>query len=74
MTKDANDVHRELGTDAARALADSLPDLNFDTPTPKEEGNGLAVATLAPLKFSRIINPADWEGLSPPPREWIVPD
>jgi hypothetical protein len=24
--------------------------------------------------FSRIINPADWEGLPVPPREWIVPD
>jgi RecA-family ATPase len=24
--------------------------------------------------FSRIINPADWEGLPIPPREWIVPD
>jgi RecA-family ATPase len=24
--------------------------------------------------FSRIINPAEWEGLPVPPREWIVPD
>src|ERR1019366_3112527 len=24
--------------------------------------------------FSRIINPADWEGLAVPPREWIVVD
>jgi RecA-family ATPase len=24
--------------------------------------------------FRRIINPADWEGLPIPPREWIVPD
>jgi Mrp family chromosome partitioning ATPase len=24
--------------------------------------------------FRRIINPADWEGVTVPPREWIVPD
>jgi AAA domain len=24
--------------------------------------------------FRRIINPADWEGVPVPPREWIVPD
>jgi RecA-family ATPase len=24
--------------------------------------------------FSRIINPAEWEGLPVPPREWIVAD
>jgi hypothetical protein len=24
-------------------------------------------------KFRHIINPADWEGLPVPPREWIVP-
>jgi AAA domain-containing protein len=24
--------------------------------------------------FSRIINPAEWEGLPVPPRKWIVPD
>jgi RecA-family ATPase len=38
----------------------------------KAEGNGLAAATLVPPKFRRIINPADWEGTAPPPREWIV--
>jgi RecA-family ATPase len=27
-----------------------------------------------PPAFSRIINPADWEGLPVPPRKWIVPD
>ncbi len=27
-----------------------------------------------PLSFKRIINPADWEGLPVPTREWIVPD
>jgi RecA-family ATPase len=48
--------------------------LNFDTPAPKEECNGLAAATLVPPKFRRIINPADWEGTAPPPREWIVSD
>jgi D5 N terminal like len=42
MTKDANDIHRELGTDAARALADSLPDILFETEeAPKAaRGNG----------------------------------
>ena len=29
---------------------------------------------LAPPKLRLIINPADWEGLPVPPREWIVPD
>jgi hypothetical protein len=24
--------------------------------------------------FRQIINPADWEGVPVPPREWIVPD
>jgi hypothetical protein len=43
MTKDANDIHRELGTDAARALADDLPDISFETEeAPKAaRGNGL---------------------------------
>jgi hypothetical protein len=46
MTKDANDIHRELGTDAARALADSLPDIPFATEeAPKaSRGNGLVAA------------------------------
>jgi archaellum biogenesis ATPase FlaH len=74
MAKDANDVHRELGIEGLRKHGDSLPDLDFDTPAPKEEGNGLATATLAPPKLRRIINPAVWEGLPVPPREWIVPD
>jgi AAA domain len=26
------------------------------------------------VTFRRIINPANWEGLPIPPREWIVPD
>ncbi|HEV7910051.1 MAG TPA: AAA family ATPase [Methylocella sp.] len=73
MARDANDVHRELGIDGLRKHGDSLPDLDFDTPAPKEEGNGLATATLVPAKFRRLINPADWEGLPVPPREWIVP-
>jgi hypothetical protein len=29
-------------------------------------------AAAASPKFRRIINPADWEGLPVPPREWIV--
>ena len=29
--------------------------------------------TAAPPTFRRIINPAEWEGLPIPPREWIVP-
>jgi RecA-family ATPase len=28
----------------------------------------------APARFGRVINPADWEGLPVPPREWIVID
>jgi putative DNA primase/helicase len=46
MTKDANDIHRELGTDAARALADSLPDISFEMDeAPKvSRGNGLDAA------------------------------
>jgi RecA-family ATPase len=34
----------------------------------RRNGHGEAVPT-----FRRIINPADWEGLPIPPREWIVP-
>jgi RecA-family ATPase len=30
-------------------------------------------ARTQPLKFRRIINPAEWEGLPVPEREWIVP-
>jgi RecA-family ATPase len=30
-------------------------------------------ARAQPPKFRRIINPADWEGLPVPPREWIAP-
>ena len=41
MAMDANDVHRELGIDGLRKHGDSLPDLDFDTPAPKEQGNGL---------------------------------
>lgn len=42
-------------------------------PAAKAKGNGLAEAAQEPPKFRRIINPADWEGLPVPPREWIVP-
>jgi AAA domain len=36
---DANDVHRKLGTDAARAVTDRLPDIDFED-KPKARGNG----------------------------------
>src|SRR5580704_16868494 len=36
---DANDVHRKLGTAAARALTDRLPDIDFED-KPKARGNG----------------------------------
>jgi hypothetical protein len=42
--KDANDVHGELGIDGLRKHGDSLPDLNFYAPEPKEQGNGLDTA------------------------------
>src|ERR1700730_16328961 len=35
--------------------------------------NGPDARAPQPPKFRRIINPADWEGLPVPPREWIVP-
>jgi len=35
--------------------------------------NGPDPRATAPPKFRCIINPADWEGLPVPPREWIVP-
>jgi putative DNA primase/helicase len=40
MTRDANDVHRELGIDGLREIGDSLPDLDFKEPVPKVKGNG----------------------------------
>lgn len=36
--------------------------------------NAPDAASARPSSFTRIINPADWEGLPVPPREWIVPD
>ena len=35
--------------------------------------NGPDARAPQPPKFRRIINPADWEGLPVPEREWIVP-
>ena len=35
--------------------------------------NGPDAGAPQPPKFRRIINPAEWEGLPVPPREWIVP-
>ena len=31
-------------------------------------------ASDTPICFKRIINPADWDGLPVPPREWVVPE
>jgi hypothetical protein len=38
MTRDANDVHRELGIDGLREIGDSLPDLDFKEPTQRANG------------------------------------
>lgn len=40
---------------------------------PGELRNGPDARAPQPPKFRHIINPADWEGLPVPPREWIVP-
>ena len=40
---DANDIHRQLGTDAARALTDRLPDIEFED---KAHSNGMRGAGL----------------------------
>jgi RecA-family ATPase len=38
----------------------------------------MAVASMGEVaqqpKFARIINPADWQGIEIPERQWIVPD
>jgi hypothetical protein len=47
---------------------------NLDYFPPGEPwSNGPDARAPQPPKFRRIINPADWEGLPVPPREWIVP-
>lgn len=47
---------------------------HFDYEPPGEPWpNGPAALAPQPPKFRRIINPADWEDLPAPPREWIVP-
>ena len=48
------------------AAMDSLGDIHT-------RPNGPDARASKPQKFRHIINPADWEGLPVPPREWIVP-
>lgn len=48
---------------------DSLIDFGEPVDLTKRE-----VEDVRPPSFKRIINPADWEGLPVPPREWIVRD
>jgi RecA-family ATPase len=42
-------------------------DLDYFPPEPWRKG-------ATPAKFRRVINPAEWEGLPVPEREWIVPN
>src|SRR5262245_53573159 len=53
----------------AFAKASSYDDWAKQNPTANGQDN-----TPAPPKFSRIINPADWENVPIPARYWTVPD
>lgn len=84
---DANDIHRQLGTDAARALTDTLPDIEFEDKA-KARGNGRLEVNSEAFARNRTqqgeqppapivlhgFNPADWEGKKAPSRKSIVPD
>lgn len=57
MTKDVNDIHRELGTDAARALVDRLPDLDLGEPVPPNGDARAARGTSPPERAQRTPKP-----------------
>ncbi len=48
-------------------------DLDYFPPPGEPWPKGLDARAQKPPKFRRIINPAEWEGLPVPEREWIVP-
>jgi RecA-family ATPase len=82
MKRDLNDILREEGIEALRAKLGSAPTIDqdaygygdgFNGPLPDDYGD----TTTTPADYApqlRIINPADWEGVPVPTREWIVPD
>src|ERR1700730_14801464 len=82
MTRDANDVHRELGIDGLREIGDSLPDLDFNGPAPSEKGNGLDTAARQQEGQERTLQAPNLIGITLPrfqnveipSRKWIVPN
>ncbi len=73
-----------VGIATIRRIEPKAMDRQHDLPEQQPDDDGSAASlggvvmkstpAEAPPIFRRIINPADWEGLPVPPREWIVQD